>query len=875
MFMRISLYLSIILIIFSIPQRSLSQPAEQSADSVSVEHIDIFSHPDRIFSDQIRQLPYRNMNQFLLLFPGVIEHDGKLHIDGGPEWGYVFCVDGLPTTNPFDYSNGVYIIPEAIYDIRLINMDADASLGGATSGFIQTQLRTGGSKWEYGIGIQGDGIISKSKQFLGTTSYGDRIITATIGGPIVLTNIRFFAALENERIGDTAKRFGKGFEFFNLVNRNFNDPFTYSNPDTIPVLSYPDRITPGNSSDRWAINSTLQVRLSPLLLSLTALYDWNKRYEDHSPAMNLLNSRRQYLNSNNMFISGKINHQISSQFQYDVAVGYQRNASEMHDDYFNNDWMLWCDSARIAQHTNGKVIYRDRWSPGNNYFLYGFIFNRDGRVINNYSKTEHQAFNLNTEVVYDLAKQHRLSAGLQYRRHIMRYFSINPSVMSTTSLYGGIEEVEDFIWYDYIQNSFGYDRLGKKIEQGFDGPKKPVFAAIFLQDEFSAQNLSLQVGLRWDYLDYDAVVLKNPGYFKSEQNQYGTIDKNEWKHQQPFWRFSPRFALSYELNPRTEFNLSYSTKVQSVPLKNIYFGLHSYSNYFYGSMYSPQQELGLNFKPLKTSQLNLSLLRKLEQGATLNIGGFYSKSDGLLSSARQYFNPGMPLGLYYDYQTNNGKSETKGLQVSLNSQRWKNMQVKFHYTFSKTESMDSSNTFYMDYNHSHIGFINLDYRTPSHQGLLRNTSINMIYRFNDGHPFTMIKLFRNQPGSPYLSGKYLQYAIEPQNSSRSGWESYFDLYCEKRLEIFSQLSITCFLSVFNLFNTQNEINVYPVSGTTDDDGFISDLEWVSIYQQMYGEEYLDLYRAIQIDNSQAYWEQTGKQLFNHPRQIMLGVRLDY
>jgi len=39
--------------------------------------------------------------------------------------------------------------------------------------------------------------------------------------------------------------------------------------------------------------------------------------------------------------------------------------------------------------------------------------------------------------------------------------------------------------------------------------------------------------------------------------------------------------------------------------------------------------------------------------------------------------------------------------------------------------------------------------------------------------------------------------------------------------------------------------------------------------------YLDLYKALNIRNGQAYLDLLGMELYGHPRQILLGVTLAY
>ena len=98
---------------------------------------------------------------------------------------------------------------------------------------------------------------------------------------------------------------------------------------------------------------------------------------------------------------------------------------------------------------------------------------------------------------------------------------------------------------------------------------------------------------------------------------------------------------------------------------------------------------------------------------------------------------------------------------------------------------------------------------------------------------------------------------------------------DKSFIIFDQLSATVYVRVLNLLNTQNVINVYDNTGSAADDGYISNPQRYANNVAAYGPEYLDLYRALNIENSQSYWDQIGRQMYGQPRQIFLGFQLDY
>jgi hypothetical protein len=100
---------------------------------------------------------------------------------------------------------------------------------------------------------------------------------------------------------------------------------------------------------------------------------------------------------------------------------------------------------------------------------------------------------------------------------------------------------------------------------------------------------------------------------------------------------------------------------------------------------------------------------------------------------------------------------------------------------------------------------------------------------------------------------------------------------DKTFSVLQSLDLTVYARVLNVFNTKNVINVFPASGSAEDDGFYNNpnVEQRNGYLNAFGEQWYNQYRDINILNGQAYWEQLGNQLFANPRQIFFGIKLTY
>ncbi|RMH60567.1 MAG: hypothetical protein D6677_13475, partial [Calditrichaeota bacterium] len=99
---------------------------------------------------------------------------------------------------------------------------------------------------------------------------------------------------------------------------------------------------------------------------------------------------------------------------------------------------------------------------------------------------------------------------------------------------------------------------------------------------------------------------------------------------------------------------------------------------------------------------------------------------------------------------------------------------------------------------------------------------------------------------------------------------------DKTFNIFEDVDATVYLRVTNLLNIKNVINVYQATGSAEDDGFLTDPDRSDAFvRESGGDAYIDMYKAINLTNGQAYLDGTGRELFGHPRQIMLGVKFVY
>ena len=85
--------------------------------------------------------------------------------------------------------------------------------------------------------------------------------------------------------------------------------------------------------------------------------------------------------------------------------------------------------------------------------------------------------------------------------------------------------------------------------------------------------------------------------------------------------------------------------------------------------------------------------------------------------------------------------------------------------------------------------------------------------------------------------------------------------------------------MFNLLDALNVQNVFLRTGSTNDDGYLSDPTLGGQLIETYGPQYEELYKAVYVDYYEQYQNANGlttvPYFYGPPRQIRLGLRLEY
>jgi hypothetical protein len=92
----------------------------------------------------------------------VVLQDNTVFIRGGRQDEVGFYLEGVPITNKFAGGRAVTLVQDAIEEIQVQAGGYNAEFGGANSGIIQTQLKSGTSDWKASAQYSSDNIGFKS-----------------------------------------------------------------------------------------------------------------------------------------------------------------------------------------------------------------------------------------------------------------------------------------------------------------------------------------------------------------------------------------------------------------------------------------------------------------------------------------------------------------------------------------------------------------------------------------------------------------------------------------------------------------------------------------------------------------------------------------
>ncbi len=678
-----------------------------------------------------------------------------------------------------------------------------------------------------------------------------------------------------------------------------------------------------NSQDVYTYAGTFTFDLKPFQLRLSGTLS-NTRQDiidnaesgNYTPVLSLLNPRKGERNIMDGSFSAKITHVVSENLFYELSGGYFIQTLEDKDPYLGIDYWNYGDSiansnagwtwSRSLKDINAGVV--GRYTTPSQRNIYGFAFNGYGEVPVNFQKRNRQSFSINGALNLYASKHHTLKLGGEYQQYTLRRWTVggqdNLAGLLNSQIEGtpnpDVNAIQRSLLIQNGVNNYGYDIFGNELDgDPFFGPHKPLFASGYVQDKIEFDDIIVNAGLRFDYIDVDNMQLKDASYPDAGINpQSGEIIDSGWTEVPTFSSVSPRLGISFPVTDKTMFHAQFGKFVQQTRLLDIYQGYYRTSFEIKGGFFIPNP-VGKAVRPTRTTQYEIGFTQLLTDFLSMDITGYYKDTKDQVVYLNQATTSNSAFQSYATLE-NGDFATTKGLEISLNMRRYERVLINAQLSLQDaqgTGSFPNSNrgivgapldgvTVFkpvyispLEFNNALRGAVNVDYRFGANDGpsVLHDFGVSFLATFSSGHPFT------RGIGAADLEGDARnRQPIEPLNSSTTPSTFQVDLRLDKSFNIADKLSANIYLQVVNLFDALNIQNVFLRTGSATDDGFISNPQLEQQLIETYGELYSDVYKAINIDYYEQYQNANTSNFgglnpyfYGPPRQIFLGIKLSY
>lgn len=688
-------------------------------------------------AEDLRQMPWDNIQQAVAAQTGVVRLGEELHLRGGRSDEVDYLIDGLSVKDPTEGYTGLLVNTNALSELSLMTGVYNVEYGEAMSGVIQASVKDGS---QAGFGVQ----LNSGTLFDSLQGRGWRSIQVNAGRDLWQRRLTVFGAGDISLTDDW-------------------DPHRQMVPHQ------------GREDYSWLSKVTLSLPLQirTVILAAGSRSQYGRYNHDwyFSPK-----SYRSDLRRGNL-ISLSINQSLSKSAFYQLKLGRFWNQGRFGvQDTFWDIGRHWWEDIRFIDYMDNQIYYdldsNLVFTAG--YNPYGYdrtLFYRYGNYWQYRNRTTEERF-LKADLIYQVSRLHQLKAGISWS------------------------------WY-WVDNFHLYSTaLGKPIMDAYR--RYPNSQAVYLHDKLEYEGLVVNGGIRFQRLDPSTSDIDS-GFWSSnlEQASLG-----------PRWALSPRLGLSYVVSTTTTFRFGYGRFFQMPLFQQLYQYITSQ-----GTQQIKGNILGNPaLKPPRTTSIEFGTVTELTPELSLDLAVYYKEVKDLISVN---YVPALPND-YYQY-VNLEQANSTGIEVALRKHFGKHLLGSIRYSLSKAVGTGSDPTQVLaqhlaqvqgeslgvmerkeipldfDQRNKLVAEISVFNREDTasfwYRRLLRDYSLNLMFHYGSGLPYTPVVLNKLNQESPAV------------NSERYPASKQLDLRLVKHLP-WGRLQAGLFLEIINLFDWQNLVGNY-------------------------------------------------------------------
>lgn len=800
-----------------------------------------------ISADEIRALPVENFQDIVELQAGVVNG----HFRGGRLGEVGYWVDGLPVQDVYDGGLALGIENDMVQEAQIVTGAFNAEYGQAMSGIVNVVTKDGSNTFEGSFsGFVGDYLTSSASLPTGMSAFPDldsfspsAVMNGelSLSGPILRNRLFFFAS--GRYFSNDGWMYGRNYFTRETVGidpsgriarrDSLNGSAILGDSSAVSLNPY-ERMS---GQAKLTANLGQGLRLSANLIASREnanAFDFSRFFYPTGQLSNQRDSYSSYL---------KLTHALSGQTFYEA--GLTNNYTQFEQFLFEDPM-----DARYREQQ-----YFDFSDPlfTSNFRVGGTDNSRFYRSTNTWLAKADLSTQLNH---WNLVK-----VGIEGRYHTLNYRD-NFVVVENEDNDSRSQFVADFGTYTY----------------------NPIELSAYAQDKIELGDLIINVGLRFDYFDAAAPVLRDPGdpnavfpnlrrCIELDGNRCALdADGNEmvWDNPHtpdahftgasPKWQISPRIGVAFPITVGGVVHFSYGHFFQrpafELLYQNPYYNLGSGGSGLIGLVGNP------DLKPEQTISGEIGLKQQLTSTSAVEVTAYYRDIRNLTGTALD------PIairgtGARYGRLANSDFGFVRGIILRYDQRFARDFFVGFDYTFqvARANASDPGQAYSAaandrafleqrilptNWDQLHTITFTLAYNNPQ-----LDAGVSMIANYGSGTPYTPQQI--GSGGANIGPGRILL------NSEIKPGAANVDVSAHKNFQFFDRHRVQLFSRIDNLLDARNEVNVYGDTGRAT----------YSLLRNIDARSYQNTDPTF-LDR----WY-SRPDFFSQPRRVVLGVRYSF
>lgn len=710
---------------------------------------DLTASASSIAADEIKALPLENFNDILRLQAGVIvDNQGNFHVRGGRANEVGFMIDGVSVRDPYSGKAAVTVDQSVIQELKLISGTFNAEYGQVMSGIVEVITKDPDNKLKIGGSVYTGDYLSAHKDLF---YHIDEINPLSIynlqmylTGPIPFWKNRLNYYLSFRKFYNEGWIYGQ--RRFNPSDSSSFDPkaiYIEQTGDNQPVPMNDNTEYYGNGKIVFKISPTIKLNYN--FLASKYQRSWYDHLYKYNPDGNI--SNYEY----------GLTHIIDWSHTLSASTFYTLKFSHY---YFDLKAYLYEDPNDPRYVNPERLLNRED--------AYSFLTGGTNMIHDNRSSN---ALNGKFDITSQITKIHQVKFGIDIKQHTIHQNNFEANYRGIPG--GG------------IFSAIAFFNKGKFTHEAIE-------EAVYIQDKIELKNMTVNIGLRYDYFDSQGKVpqdLRNPdSLFQPAQIQH------QW---------SPRLGIAFPISASGVIHASYGHFFQIPPYEYIY----KNPNFLVAPGGLSTLMGNANLKAQSTIIYEIGFQQEFLNMIGVDVTGFYKDVRNLLGTTiyETYI-----LGDRYARYENRDYGNIRGITLALNKRpgHSDHVTISFDYTFQIAEgnASDPNHEFNNQQSYppkkSNIQVVPLDWD--------QRHTINLSISYENPNIMTVGLITQFQSGLPYTPAiQSLETTFE--NSGRKPMNLNADLLLSRRILLWKN-QFEVFAKIYNLFDRNNEIDVYQDTG---------------------------------------------------------------